>query len=170
MIVDMLVDVVSKNGNLMLNFPLPSDGMLDDRELKILSEITAWMDVNSEAVHGTRPWKFSPGEPPGNINSSETQFNESKRTPLTASDVRFTCKKDTLYAFVMGWPQKQAIIPNLSATGPCASAKIERIELLGYKGPLNWTRDDNALRIVLPEQKPCDAAIAFRISGVGINI
>src|ERR1700687_4433491 len=58
-VVDLLVDIVSKNGHLMLNFPLPSSGMLDDRELKILAGITEWMSVNGEAIYATRPWKIS---------------------------------------------------------------------------------------------------------------
>lgn len=55
-VIDMLVDVVSRNGNLMLNFPLPNSGELDTEELKILDEITRWMAVNSEGIYGTRPW------------------------------------------------------------------------------------------------------------------
>ena len=57
-VVDLLADIVSRNGNLMLNFPLPNSGMLDDDELKVLSGITDWMAVNSEAIHDTRPWKI----------------------------------------------------------------------------------------------------------------
>ncbi len=169
-IVDMLVDIVSKNGNLMLNFPLPSSGMLDDRELKILQEITHWTSVNGEAIFATRPWKIS-GQGPlaASTPAQDTNFNESKRKPLTAEDVRFTTKGQTLNAFVMGWPAKQAVIAALGTASPHAPGKIERVQLLGYPGQLKWTRESAGLKIELPPQQPCEHAVAFQISGTGLT-
>jgi alpha-L-fucosidase len=167
-IIDMLVDIVSKNGNLMLNFPLPSSGMLDDAELKILSEITSWMGVNGEAVYGTRPWKVFGSPSPTASSAQETSFNEKNRKPLTADDLRFTAKGQALFAFVMGWPEKQAVIAPLSSRSPHAPGKIERVELLGFPGKLNWMRDDSGLKVQLPDTKPCEHAIAFKISGTGL--
>ena len=167
-VVDLLVDIVSKNGNLMLNFPLPNSGMLDAQELAVLSGITDWMSVNSEAIYATRPWKISGQTGPLAPSSQEVSFNEDKRRALTAADVRFTKKGETLYAFVMGWPERQALIPQLASNSPHAPGKIENVALLGYSGKLKWTRDDAALKISLPETKPCDHAIAFRISGTGL--
>src|SRR5512140_280064 len=103
LVVDMLVDIVSRNGNLLLNFPLPSSGMLDDQELNIVGEITKWMAGNSEGIYATRPWKLF-GQGPS-TQADGGSFNESKRRLLTAGDVRFTTKGRTLYAFVMGWPE-----------------------------------------------------------------
>src|SRR5689334_7191378 len=110
-VIDMLVDIVSRNGNLLLNFPLPSSGMLDDQELKVLDEITRWMAVNSEAIYGTRPWKVY-GDGPSMVAATQAKnmgehhqagaFNESSRKPMTAADIRFTRKGDVLYAFAMG--------------------------------------------------------------------
>jgi alpha-L-fucosidase len=167
-VVDMLVDIVSKNGNLMLNFPLPSSGMLDGRELKVLAGITEWMSVNAEAIHGTRPWKISGQTAAAAPAGQDASFNENKRKPLTAEDVRFTTKGQTLYAFVMDWPAKQAVIAPLATMSKYAPGKIESVELLGYRGKLKWTRDETALKIDLPDRKPCDHAIAFKISGTGI--
>jgi alpha-L-fucosidase len=168
-VVDLLVDIVSKNGNLMLNFPLPSSGMLDDRELKILADITAWTNVNGEAIFATRPWKISGQAAASAIApAQDTNFNESKRKMFTAEDLRFTSKGQTLYAFVMGWPERQAVIPPLGTASPHAPGKIERVELVGFPGNLKWSRDESALRIDLPAQKPCDHAVAFRISGAGL--
>jgi alpha-L-fucosidase len=169
MIVDMLVDIVSKNGNLMLNFPLPSNGMLDDRELKILADITAWTGVNGEAIFGTRPWKIS-----GQVSASaetasqDASFNEDKRKALTAADVRFTTKGETLLAFVMGWPGAEATIAPLGSAGQFAEVKIERVELVGQRGPLTWKRAAAGLVIELPETPPSEHAVAFRISGKGL--
>ena len=164
-IIDMLVDIVSKNGNLMLNFPLPNNGMLDDRELKILSAITDWMNVNGEAIFSTRPWNIS-GQTAAPVSSAQdAMFNESKRKTFTAEDVRFTTKGQTLYAFVMGWPEGEATIPPLGAGSKHAPGKIENVELLGFSGKLRWMRDASGLRIQMPEQKPSEHAVAFKITG-----
>jgi len=165
-VIDMLVDVVSRNGNLMLNFPLPNSGMLDDRELHILAEITDWMSVNGEAIYGTRPWKIS-GTGPGKMKAaaSETNFNEKARKELGAEDVRYTSKGDVLYAFVMGMPEKRGIVPLLRDENADLK-KVAHVELLGYTGPLNWMQDKSGLKVRVPEQRPCKYALAFRVQGV----
>ena len=165
-IIDMLVDIVSRNGNLLLNFPLPNSGMLDSEEMKILDEITRWMAVNGEAIYSTRPWKVF-GEGPGtDASSAQGGFNESKRKDLTARDVRFTTKGETLYAFVMGWPEKEAVIAPLSTNSKYAAGKIAHIELLGHRGKLQWRQDETGLKVQLPPEKPCDHAIVFKITGL----
>jgi len=165
-IVDMLVDVVSRNGNLMLNFPLPNSGMLDKDELAILQEITDWMHINGEAIYATRPWKIS-GTGPGSAKSGakETNFNENVRKPLTSNDVRFTSKGDILFALVMGVPEKQALVAPLAAGGASGARKITQVELLGFPGKLTWRQDPTGLSIELPPRKPCKHALAFRIHG-----
>ena len=165
-VIDMLVDVVSRNGNLMLNFPLPNSGMLDDEELRILRDITEWMDVNGEAIYATRPWKIS-GSGPGTKKpaSSETNFNEKDRKDLTPEDVRFTTKGATLYAFVMGMPEKQALVPPLATTSDLRAGKIAQVEMLGFPGKLTWVQDEAGLRIGLPETRPCKYAMVFKVLG-----
>ena len=141
MVIDMLVDIVSRNGNLLLNFPLPASGRLDLEEMNILGEITKWMAVNGSAIYGTRPWKIF-GEGPGTAASAQNaQFNESKRKDLTAADVRFTTNDGTLYAFVMGWPDYQAVITPLAMNTEFRVGKIQNVELLGFGGPLRWSQD-----------------------------
>ena len=165
-VIDMLVDIVSRNGNLMLNFPLPNSGMLDDQELKILDEITRWMAVNSEGIYATRPWKVFGDGPVATAPPSGrgARFNEAGRRDLTAEEVRFTTKGNTLYAFVMGWPREQAVIKPLATTSVVAQMKIKNVELLGFKGKVKWIQDDKGLAVELPEQRPCDHAIALRIA------
>ncbi len=165
-VIDMLVDIVSRNGNLLLNFPLPSNGMLDAEEMKILSEITRWMAVNGEAIYATRPWKIF-GEGPG-TESSATQggFNEGKRKDLTAEDVRFTTKSQALYAFVMGWPEKEAVIAPLATNSKQGVVRISNVELLGYPGKVQWGQDESGLKVQLPAERPGDHAIAFKITGL----
>ena len=164
-VIDMLVDIVSRNGNLMLNFPLPNSGMLDAAELKILDEIAKWMAVNSEGIYATRPWKiFGDGPVAGAPPSARgPRFNEAGRRDLTAEEVRFTSRGSTLYAFVMGWPDKQAVIKPLATTSSVAQMKVGNVAMLGFNGKLKWNQDEKGLTVQLPDQKPCDHAIALRI-------
>jgi alpha-L-fucosidase len=165
-VIDMLVDIVSRNGNLMLNFPLPNSGALDDQELKILDEITRWMAVNGEGIYATRPWKIFGDGPVASapLSAGGARFNEANRKDFTAEEVRFTAKGDTLYAFVMGWPEKQAVIKPLATTGGVAQTKVRHVELLGFKGKVKWTQDEKGLTVQMPEQKPSDHAIALKIA------
>jgi alpha-L-fucosidase len=164
-IVDMLVDIVSRNGNLMLNFPLPASGALDTEELNILSEIATWMAVNSSAIYGTRPWKIFGDGPSTAAAAEDAKFNESQRKDLTADDVRFTTLGSTLFAFVMGWPEYQAVIRPLATGTALRVGKIQNVELLGFNGKLEWTQDNNGLKITLPAERPCQHAVTFKITG-----
>ncbi len=155
-VIDMLCDIVSRNGNLLLNFPLPNSGELDADERRILAEITDWMAVNSEGIHGTRPWKVF-GEGPGTELKAKAAFNEDGRKDLTAEDVRFTTKGSTLYAFVMGWPQGEAVVR--SVTQP-----VESVELLGHTGPMRWTQGAAGLRVPMPPVQPSNHAVTLKIT------
>jgi alpha-L-fucosidase len=93
------------------------------------------------------------------------RFGKRSRSDLTAQDLRFTTK-GTLYAFAMGWPEKEAAIRPLGVKSPQGVGKIHRVELLGFKVKLKWTQDDEALRIEAPPQKPCDYAVTFKITEV----
>ena len=166
-VVDMLVDIVSRNGNLMLNFPLPNSGALDAQELKILDEISRWMAVNSEGIYSTRPWKSFGDGPVASTPPAAgrgPRFNEAGRKDFTAEEIRFTTKGSTLFAFVMGWPEKQTTIKPLATNSSVAQVKVKNVELLGFKGKVKWTQDEKGLTIQLPEQKPSDHAIAFKIA------
>jgi alpha-L-fucosidase len=162
-IIDMLCDIVSRNGNLMMNIPLPNNGEPDEQELAIVAEITRWMAVNSEGIYGTRPWKIL-GDGPGIDSAAGSRMNERGRKDLTAADVRFTKKGNNLYAFVMGWPEKEASIPSLALGGKNSVPKILNVALLGYGGKLQWAQDEAGFKIQLPEKRPSDHAIAFRIA------
>jgi len=164
-VIDMLVDIVSRNGNLLLNFPLPNSGELDYEESVILDEITKWMAINSEGIYATRPWKtFGDGPVPSASTSNQgTRFNESGRHELTAEDVRFTTKGETIYAFVMGWPEKLAFIRPLATTSKFSPPKIQHVALLGYRDKVGWTQDEQGLMVEMPQQKPFDYAITLKI-------
>ncbi len=166
-VIDLLVDIVSRNGNLLLNFPLPASGQLDLEERNVLAAITKWMAVNSEGIHGTRPWKIFGESPQTAAVAATSAFNEKQRKDLTADDVRFTTKGDTLYAFVMGWPKYQANIKPLATGTWLRVGKIQRVELLGFDGQLQWAQSEAGLKIMLPEKAPSEHAVAFKITSVG---
>jgi alpha-L-fucosidase len=166
-VVDQLVDIVSRNGNLMLNVPLPASGVPDGEELAILAELTAWMKVNGEGIFGTRPWKIAGEGPPAITNAAEQTagFNESARHDLTAADVRFTLKGPVLYAFVMGWPEYSLTIKSLAQGTALRVGKIENVELLGYDGRLDWQHSAEGLRVMVPGAAPVKYGVVFRVSG-----
>jgi alpha-L-fucosidase len=162
-VIDLLADIVSKNGNLLLNFPLPNSGELDFEEKVVLDGITEWMAVNSEGIYSSRPWKIY-GEGPSTQTKIETgNFNEDKQKDLTAADVRFTIKNSTLYAFVMGWPDKAAVVSALGLASPQNPGKIRNVELLGYKGDLKWKQDETQLRVEMPAEKISDVGVTLKV-------
>jgi alpha-L-fucosidase len=161
-VVDLLCDIVSRNGNLMLNVPLPNGGKPDDEELKTVEEIAKWMAVNSEGIYGTRPWKIAGSTAPP--AAGNTSFNERNRRDLSAEDVRYTTKNGTLYAFVMGWPEREAVVPTLALGGKNQVGKIRSVDLLGHRGKLKFTQDEQSLRVMLPPEKPSEHAICFKIA------
>ena len=166
-VIDLLVDIVSQNGNLLLNIPLPNNGVPDSDELEILAGITAWMKVNSEGIYGTRPWRIY-GEGPSiatNASSVGAKFNERRRKPLTADDVRFTIKgPNTLYAFVMGWPRPEKVIEALGTASAQSPNKIQNVELLGYDGKVTFTQEPGGLRVQLPAQAPSEYGVTLKIT------
>jgi alpha-L-fucosidase len=164
-VVHMLIDIVSKNGNLLLSVPLRGDGTPDSEELEILEGIAGWMEVNGEAIHGSRPWKVF-GEGPQIASAAEIQaqgFNEGRSKPFTAEDVRFTTKDGALYAFVMGVPKDGIAIRSLGSDAKLLDGRIVAVSLLGSDESISWQQDSDALRIVSPGRAPCEFALVFKI-------
>ncbi len=160
--IDLLVDIVSKNGNLLLNFPLPNSGELDAEEMKVLEGITEWMAVNSEGIYSSRPWKIYGEGPSTKIKIVEGNFNEDKQNGLTAEDVRFTTRGSTLYAFMMGWPEN-AVVNALGLNSPQNPGRIRKVELLGHKAELKWKQDGSALKVEMPTEKRSNIGITLKV-------
>jgi alpha-L-fucosidase len=152
-----LVENVCRNGNLLLNLAPRPDGTIPDEQKQLLLATGKWLDVNGEAIYGTRPW-IKLGEAEGPLTLERGQRYSGK-------DIRFTTKGDTLYAIFMAWPGEQAVITSL-ATGVAPAGKIEKIELLGHKGALEFKQDAEGLKVKMPAEKPCDYAFALKITGL----
>ena len=162
LIIPMFVDIVSKNGNLLLNIPLPGHGEPDADELSFLNELTAWHAVNSEAIKGTRPWKIY-GEGPS-THAAKLKSYQFAQLKYDHRDIRFTTKGEALYAIVLGWPQDGKImITSFADQSGNYPGRIGRIELLGYKSRLKWTRGPAGLQIEVPGAAPGKHAYSFRI-------
>jgi alpha-L-fucosidase len=162
-VIDLLTDIVSKNGNLLLNFPLPNSGELDWEEKVTLDGVTKWMEVNSEGIYSSRPWKIY-GEGPSTKTKIVTgNFNEDKQKDLTSEDIRFTAKGSTIYAFVMGWPAKELVVNALGLASDQAPGTIRNVALLGYSGKLDWKQDESSLRVRMPAEKLSDIGITLKV-------
>jgi alpha-L-fucosidase len=159
-IVHDLVDIVSKNGNLLLNVGPKPDGTIPDEPARLLLDLGAWLDVNGEAIYGTRHWHTF-GE--GSTTVAEGHLREREDKPFTAEDVRFTMKDNTLYAICLGWPGEAATIKSLGSSSPVKAEMIEQIQMLGSPEPQPWLQHDNGLQIKTPSQRPCDHAYTFKI-------
>jgi alpha-L-fucosidase len=174
-VVQMLINIVSKNGNLMLNIPVRGDGTIDDDELKVVAGLASWMGPNGEGIFATRPWKVygegpsvTKAAPRGHFFGSASDV----RGGYTAEDMRFTAKGDLLYAFVLAWPENgQVMIKTLAQGSEHYPQNIARVELLGSHGDLlfihrhlRFTRDAAGLVVRLPAAKPNDYAYGLKIT------
>ena len=163
-VVRMLVDIVSKNGNLMLSVPLRGNGSLDADEVGIVEGIGEWMAANGEGIYATRPWQVY-GEGPSVDNPPPPgRFGGARDVQeYTAEDIRFMSKADALYAFVMAWPENgRATIKSLAQGSEHFPREIARVELLGA-GPVTFARDGTGLVVELPETRPNDYAFGLKI-------
>ena len=154
-----LVDIVSKNGCLLLNLGPKPDGTIAEPEQKILRDMGRWLSTNAEAIYGTRPWKIY-GEGPTKVVGGS--FHDTDTQPYSSRDIRFTAKGDVLYAIALGWPENGRVtIQSLAESSD--SRKIRKVELLGHSTPVKFTRDANGLEVQLPSTKTGEYAWVLRI-------
>lgn len=155
----LLVDIVSKNGNMLLNVPLRGDGTFDDKEEAILKEFGAWMKVNKESIIATRPWRvFGEGPIAEAVIAINAQgFNDGNYSKADSHDLRFTQKGKVVYATALGWPADHCVVIRSMAKGSRYINKINKVELLGY-GKVPFTRTGEALIVTLPDE-PCNSLL-----------
>ena len=164
-VIRMLIDVVSKNGNLLLSIPVKGNGTIDSKEKKVLSDIKAWLDVNGESIYGTRMWKtFGEGPLAEAANPMNAQgFNEGQA--YSAQDVRYVQRNDTVYATIMDWPSAGNFnFKAFSIVESSYSGEVDKVELLGYDGDITFEQDFLGLDVIIPNTKCNNIAPVFRIT------
>ncbi|MEP6503039.1 MAG: alpha-L-fucosidase, partial [Betaproteobacteria bacterium] len=158
-----LIDVVSKNGNLLLNVGPRGDGSIPEQARDILLEMGAWLKVNGEAIYGTRPWTTF-GEGPTEVVGGTFQDRDAK--PYTPQDFRFTTRGATLYAIALGWPEAtdQGSEYVVHALAPSAlRGAVTRVTLLADGSAVAFTQGADGLHLRVPREPVGRHAWVFRI-------
>ena len=157
-IVHQLIDIVSKNGNLLLNIGPKADGTIPDDVQNVLRDVGSWLRINGEAIYRTRPWRVY-GEGPTQVAAGA--FHDTETQTYGPADIRFTQKNGVLYAIEMGWPANhEAVIHALTAMG---GNQVRSIQLLGSDGNLSFEQRADGLHVHLPEKPAGKYAYALRI-------
>jgi len=156
-VIDKFIDIVSKNGNLLLNIPIRADGTLDETATAILGDMGAWLRINGEAIYGTVP----------GIRSEKDRhifLTRPLSCPCTWKDIRHTVKGDYLYIFVFDWlGHKRDVVFSMLAPTNYRIGKIESVELLGHRGPIQWEQAPDGLTVRFPQERPCDFAYTLKV-------
>ena len=159
-LIDELVDVVSKNGNLLLNVGPKPDGAIPEQVRTVLLAMGAWLKTNGEAIYGSRPW-FVYGEGPTKVTSSARNTDKQQFTP---ADIRFTMHNGALYAIALGWPADGELrVHSLWKGNPYLGGPVCSVQLLGSADKLVWYQRTDGLHIELPRSAPDEPAFTFRI-------
>ena len=157
-VVTTLIDVVSKNGMLLLNIGPKPDGTITDEETAVLRAMGKWLKANGEGIYGTTPWlKFMEGE----AMTKEGAFSEGE-IPYTENDFRFTCKNTVVYAFQMK-PTEGTEVAIKSLRAGFRGNLVKKVTLLGEKAEVAFTADEEALRITLSEKPETDLPLCFKV-------
>ncbi|WP_068473004.1 alpha-L-fucosidase [Saccharicrinis aurantiacus] len=155
-----LVDIVSKNGCLLLNVAPHPDGFIPEEQQQRLREMGKWLKLNGEAIYESRPWTIY-GEGPTETKTGH--LADQKFDGFSDQDIRFTTRDGQLYAIALGWPES-GILPIKALGAASFSDEIKKIELIGHKGEIKFERKQLSLEIHLPDTKPCENAYVFRIN------
>ncbi len=153
-----LVDIVSKNGTLLLSIPQRGDGSIDDEELAILEGMADWIAVNGEGIYGTRPWRVF-GEGPTEMPRGRAA---DAPIPYTQEDIRYTSKDGAVYLFVLAVPEEAVTAEELGLDHE-GVGEIASVRLLGSGEKTEWSQGGTSLRIEKPLQIPCENVLAYRI-------
>ena len=160
-----LVDIVSKNGCMLLNIAPHPNGTIPESQKKRLRGIGAWLSLNGQAIYGTRTWKVF-GEGP--TKTPEGHLSDLRFKGFTKEDIRFTQAPDgsSLYAILFGWPASGSLkVRSLNF----ANGKVINVHLLSNYTKLNWLQSEEGLKVLLPKKAPGKHAFVLRITGEGLT-
>jgi alpha-L-fucosidase len=160
-LIDALIDIVSKNGNMLLNVGPKADGTITPSQQDVLMAVGKWLAVNGEGIYGSRPWKIS-GEGPTENQDEHIQFNEYKFKGYISKDIRFTCKADNMFVFVLEVPKETIVVQSLATSE--GNGLIEKVELVGSPEKVMWTQKGDALKIQNSKIYPTEFAVAYKVT------
>ena len=159
-VVHQLIDIVSKNGNLLLNIGPRSDGTIPEEVQQVLLEVGSWLNVNGDAIYGTRPWRTY-GEGPTKVAAGS--FHDTDTAHYTPEDFRFTTKAGALYVIGLAWPANgEAVIRSLAET--VGSQSIQSVSLLGSDAKPKFQQRPDGLHVLLPAEPPTKYAYVLRLT------
>jgi len=162
-IIRTMADIVSKNGQLMLNISPKADGTIPDNQKQVLLEIGDWMNKYGEAIYDTRPF-VDYGEGPTKMQSGG--MFAKMQGGYNAKDIRYTRKGNTVYAIVLGWPgdKTPVTMTMFGKGGKAENIKVKKVSLLGAKEKIKWQRTDAGLIVTTPAKKVNDMAVVFKLT------
>lgn len=160
-LIDDLIDIVSKNGNMLLNVGPKADGTIPQDQAGILLEMGKWLHINGEAIYGTRPWVIF-GEGPTEVKTGH--HTEGTNKELTSDDFRFTQKEDKIYAIAMDVaPSGEYLVKSLAHNNKYIKGHVISVKLLGSDDKPEWNVSEDGLQIIIKESAPSDYACTFEI-------
>lgn len=154
------IDIVSKNGQLLLNVSPMADGTIPDNQKKVLLEMGAWLEKHGEAIYETRPWAVF-GEGPTRLEKGGHFIREVEYTP---QDIRYTSKGQTVYAIFLGWPGAgKEVVLRAFDSSRVNGLKVESVSLLGSNAEVRFVQENPGLKLTLPAKSPDEMAVVFKI-------
>jgi len=164
-VLHVLIDIVSKNGQLLLNISPTKSGEIPAEQREVLLTLGRWLEVNGEAIYETRPFAIF-GEGPTRMKKGGHFVGSLS---YSERDVRFTTRGDTLYAIFLGEPSGEVTLESLASGGGLFGGAVQRVELLGREGILPYTWDREGLHVTFPDELPSKDAVAIRIEGLELR-
>jgi len=159
-VVHQLIDIVSKNGTLLLNIGPRSDGTIPEEVQQVLLDVRSWLNINGDAIYGTRPWRTF-GEGPTKVAAGS--FNDTDTAHYTPEDFRFTTKAGALYVIGLAWPANgEAVIRSLAVTA--GGQSVQSVSLLGSDEKPKFQQRPDGLHVQLPPQPSANYAYALLLT------